>query len=64
MRELRQHLPNYTKGITGLFEELEDQVETAKYNASLALSDAEATGRHNPSTEVHYLVAYLQALKS
>lgn len=61
--DLQQHLPNYTKGNTGVFEELEDQMETAKYNASLALSDAEATERYNPSTEVHCLVAYLQALK-
>ena len=63
VRELRQHLPNYTKGNAGVFEVLEDQMETAKSNASLALSDAEATGRCNPSTEVHCLVAYLQALK-
>ena len=63
VRELLQHLSNYTKGNAGVFEVLEDQMETAKSNASLALSDAEATGRCNPSTEVHCLVAYLQALK-
>ncbi len=62
--DLQQHLSNYTKGNAGVFEALEDQMEIAKSNASLALSDAEATGRYNPSTEVHYLVAYLQALKS
>ena len=65
VRELQQHLPNYTKGNTGVFEELkEDQLEDAKSNARHALSDAEATGEYNPSTEVHCLVAYLQALKS
>ena len=64
MRELQQHLPNYTKGNTGVFEELkEDQLKDAKSNARHALSDAEATGEYNPSTEVHCLVAYLQALK-
>ena len=63
VRDLRQHLPNYTKGNAGLFEALEDQMETAKSNARHALSDAEATGEYNPSTEVHCLVAYLQALK-
>ena len=64
VRELQQHLPNYTKGNAGVFEALEeDQLETAKSNASLALSDAEATGEYNPSTEVHCLVAYLQVLK-
>ena len=64
VRELQQHLPNYTKGNTGVFEELkEDQLEDAKSNARHALSDAEATGEYNPSTEVHCLVAYLQVLK-
>ena len=63
VRELQQHLLNYTKGDAGVFEALEDQMETAKSNARRALSDAEATGRYNPSTEVHCLVAYLQALK-
>ena len=60
----QQHLPNYTKGNAGVFEELEDQMETAKSNAGRALLDVKATGRCNPSTEVHCLVAYLQALKS
>lgn len=64
VRELQQHLPGYTKGNAGVFEALEGQMETAKSNASLASSDAEATERYNPSTEVHCLVAYLQALKS
>lgn len=62
--ELRQYLSDYTKDKADVFEALEDQMETAKSNASLALSDAEATERYNPSTEVHCLVAYLQALKS
>ena len=64
VRELQQHLPNYTKGNTGVFEALKkDQLEAAKSNARHALSDAEATGEYNPSTEVHCLVAYLQVLK-
>lgn len=64
VRELRQHLPDYTKGNAGVFEALEDQMEIAKSNAGRALLDVKATGRCYPSTEVHYLVAYLQALKS
>lgn len=62
--ELRQYLSDYTKGRADVFEVLEGRIETAKSNARLALSDAEATGSWNPSTEVHGLVAYLQALKS
>ena len=63
VRELRQYLSDYTKGKADVFEVLEDQIETAKSNARLALLDVKATGRCNPSTEVHCLVAYLQALK-
>lgn len=63
VRDLRKHMPNYTKGDAGVFEELEDRLETGKSNARLALADAEATGESNPSTEVHCLIAYLQALK-
>ena len=62
--DLQQHLTNYAKGNAGVFEALEDQMETAKSNAGRALLDVKATGRCNPSTEVHCLVAYLQALKS
>ena len=63
VRELRQYLSDYTKGRADVFEVLEGRIETAKSNARLALSDAGATESWNPSTEVHYLVAYLQALK-
>ena len=61
--DLRKHMPNYKKGDAGVFEELEDSLETGKCNARRALADAEATERSNPSTEVHCLIAYLQALK-
>ena len=63
LSDLRKYMPSYTKGDAGVFEELEDLLETGKSNARRALSDAEATGRRSPSTEVHCLVAYLQALK-
>lgn len=63
VRELKWYLPGYTKGMSGVYKNLEDPLETAKSNAKRALSDAKATGSPNPSTEVHLLVAYLQALK-
>ena len=61
--ELKKYLPNYTKG-QAVYGVLEDKLETAKSNAERALADAAATGERNPSTEVHRLVAYLQALDS
>ena len=64
VRDLKSHLHGYTKGMAGVYDDLEDRLETAKSNAKRALSDATATGRPNPSTEVHLLVAYLQALQS
>lgn len=64
VRELRRYLPDYSKGIAGLYGVLEDRLEAAKSNAERALADAEDTGSPNPSTGVHRLVAYLQALKS
>ena len=62
-RELEQHLPGYTKGMAGVFANLQDRLETAKNNAERGRSDASATGRDDPSTEVHSLVTYLQSLK-
>ena len=63
-RDLRQHLPYYRKGMAGVFGKLEDRVETAKRHVHRAQSDASATGRDDPSTEVHSLVTYLQSLKA
>lgn len=64
VRELEQHLPSYTKGMTGVFANLQDRLETAKNNAERGRSDASVTGQDNPSTEVHSLVTYLQSLKT
>lgn len=63
VRDLKRYLPGYTKGMAGVYKNLEDRLKTAKSNAERALSDVAATGTPDPSTEVHLLVAYLQALK-
>lgn len=60
---LKRLLSGYKKGMAGLYRYLEGRLETAKSNAKRALSHAETTGVHDPSTEVHLLVAYLQDLK-
>lgn len=61
--ELRRHLPDYGKTMPGVFERLEVQLETAKSHARRALGDAASDDEPNPSTEIHELVQYLQALK-
>nr|VFJ73757.1 MAG: RloB-like protein [Candidatus Kentron sp. FW] len=59
---LKSEISNYRKGKTGIFNELFPRLEEARRNATKALQDAERTGEHNPSTEVHELVGYLQNL--
>ena len=63
VKHLKKYLYRYTKRMAGVYKNLEDRLETAKSNAERALSDVAATGTPDPSTEVHLLVAYLQALK-
>ena len=63
VRHLKEYLCRYTKRMAGVYKTLECRLETAKCNAKRALSDATATETPDPSTEVHLLVAYLQALK-
>lgn len=64
VRELRKHLTDYAKGMTGLFGLLQNLLEVAKTNAIMVAKNAEETGSVNPLTEVHDLVEYLQSLKS
>ena len=61
--ELRRHLPDYGKAMPGVFERLAAQLDMAKSHARRALSDAASDDEPNPSTEIHELVEYLQALK-
>ena len=60
---LKKHLPDYTKGMAGIFEVLYPKTDFAIKNAKHAMKDAEQTDEKNPSTEVHKLVEYLQNLK-
>ncbi len=62
VRDLREHLPNYSKGDPLTFDSLCDRLEQAIANGRKARADAKATGEDNPSTEVHELVVHLRAL--
>lgn len=61
---LRKHFTDYRKATPGVFDRLVSQLETAKAHARRALDDAADDGEWNPSTEMHKLVEYLQALKA
>ena len=63
VKELREYIPRYEKGIEGVFLMLEEHLDSAKSNAERARLDAQMTGREDPSTELHLLVSYLQYLK-
>lgn len=62
IRDLRKHLPNYSKGDQTTFGGLGDLLEDAIANGYKAADDVAATGERNPSTEVHELAGHLQKL--
>lgn len=64
VRDLKNHLTDYKKAQKGLFRQLEDCLDAAKTRAQRAMLDANKTNNPNPSTEIHYLVDYMQNLKS
>lgn len=62
IRDLRKHLPDYSKGDQTTFDALWHLLDDAIENGNKAAADAEATGERNPSTEVHELVVRLLKL--
>lgn len=68
LAELKNYWHEYTKASAGIFSFLlhlrNDELGYAKANARRALLEAENSHTDNPSTVVHELVEYLQAIKS
>ncbi len=62
VRDLQGYLPEYSKGLVGVFPQLLSRLDEAKSNAGKARKDARAVGEENPSTEFHELIEYLQSL--
>lgn len=63
-KELKDVMPNYTKGSINIFSTLASQVEFAKENATRSMQHAEDNHTDNPTTYIHDLVDYLQNLKA
>lgn len=63
LSRLKEQLPNYDKGMQGIFATLSTKLDEALQYAARVQNDASATGEPNPSTEVHQLVSYLRGLK-
>ena len=62
-RELKKHLPDYSKSDDTIFEALKARLDTATQNAKRTLREAEKNQTDNPSTRVHELVEHLQSIE-
>ena len=62
-RELKKHLPDYSKSDDTIFEALKARLDTATQNAKRTLREAEKNQTDNPSTRVHELVEQLQSIE-
>lgn len=63
LKELKERMPEYTKGRLDVFKTLYPKLEFAKANAAKSLLCADSNHTDNPSTYIHELVEYLQNLK-
>jgi hypothetical protein len=52
----REALPDYEKGLQGVYERTSSHIQQGIVNAQRALESAEQTGTDNPTTRVHELV--------
>lgn len=64
VRDLKKHLPGYTKGQRDIFDALQAKLKTAKKYAKRSLKQAKQNKTDNPSTRVHELVEYLQNIEN
>lgn len=63
VEELKRFLPSYQKGGHGIFNKIQDSLDTAITNANRIQQFHQTSGTDNPSTLVHSLVEYLRGLK-
>jgi hypothetical protein len=63
IKDLKQHIPGYEKGIGGIYRQiLLDKTDTAVTNAKKLSRHNTNVETDNPSTKVHQLVEYLRTL--
>ncbi len=62
-KELKGHIPLYSKGNGGIFDQLAGRIDVASDHAKRSLLAAKSAGTDNPTTRVHDLVEYLQCIK-
>jgi hypothetical protein len=66
VEEIENYLPNFRKGMSGLYDETKDNLDTAMENARQRWGQARGGSYddYNPRTKVHKLISYLQDLRS
>jgi hypothetical protein len=63
IKALKQHFPNYAKGLKNIFDDLIPNLQRAIKHAQQLSRQNQKDGSVNPSTKVHDLVEYLVSLK-
>ena len=61
--DLKEHIPGYEKGEASNYETTKDLLKTAINNAQRLEVYCNASGKDNPSTQMHHFVEYLIKLK-
>lgn len=64
LKDLKNLMPDYEKGLKGVFGKLHDQIEFAKENSKRAYKQSVTNHTDNPSTLIHELVDYLQNIQN
>lgn len=62
--DVKNHLPNYGKGMRGLYDKTKPHIDDAIERSRQRYAQARGTGSLNPSTKVHQLVSYLRNIRS
>jgi len=62
--DVKDHLPNYGKGMQRLYDETKPYLDEALERSKQRWAQAKGSRSYNPSTKVHQLVSYLRGIRS
>ncbi|MGM0705932.1 MAG: RloB family protein [Bacteroidota bacterium] len=63
VKDVKQHISNYGKGMRGLYDETKPHLDTALERSRRRWKQAKGVGSLNPSTKVHKLITYLHNVR-
>ena len=64
IKDIKQHISGYGKGMRDLYQETKPHLDDALERSKRRWAQAKGTQSYNPSTKVHKLVTYLQNIRS